>query len=204
MHKAQSLDDIHACLGRRSPATATGVENVRASVALVVREKANELSLLFIRRALREGDRWSGHIAFPGGHRDGPHETLRQAAERETLEEVGLDLSAARALGRLDDLTGTSESIRVSGFVFGWEGEGALELNHEVDDAFWLPFDEVESPERHEQRGFDYRGSELHLPALRVLDGDGPLLWGLSYRFLELLMTATGRALPAMPWHADL
>ena len=35
---------------------------------MIVRAAA-ELELLFIRRSEREGDPWSGHVAFPGGRR---------------------------------------------------------------------------------------------------------------------------------------
>ncbi|KAG5458036.1 MAG: hypothetical protein BJ554DRAFT_1822 [Olpidium bornovanus] len=48
--------------------------------------------ILFIKRATRAGDRWSGHVAFPGGKQE-PSETARQTAERETREELGLDLT---------------------------------------------------------------------------------------------------------------
>ena len=48
--------------------------------------------VLFIKRAGRKGDRWSGHIAFPGGSRDPSDVDDRAVAIRETMEEVGLDL----------------------------------------------------------------------------------------------------------------
>lgn len=102
----------------------------RASVALVLRwtrhvsdapdepvrsflqRHAGALELLFIQRAKRPGDPWSGHIAFPGGRREDADEGDLGTAVRETKEELGLDLSDSnqfRLLGRLDD-----EAIPVS------------------------------------------------------------------------------------------
>jgi 8-oxo-dGTP pyrophosphatase MutT (NUDIX family) len=39
------------------------------------------------------GDRWTGHVAFPGGKRDPEDTDDRAVAIRETSEEVGLDLT---------------------------------------------------------------------------------------------------------------
>lgn len=49
--------------------------------------------VLFIKRASRVGDRWTGHVALPGGKRDPEDVDDRAAAIRETSEEIGLDLT---------------------------------------------------------------------------------------------------------------
>jgi 8-oxo-dGTP pyrophosphatase MutT (NUDIX family) len=54
--------------------------------------------ILFIKRAGRAGDRWSGHTALPGGKRDPADVDDRAAAVRETQEEVGLDLTRSDCL----------------------------------------------------------------------------------------------------------
>lgn len=83
----------------------------RASVAAVFRWREKEqrtLEVLMVRRTINERDTWSGQIAFPGGRRQkktrmdihealsddwSEWESLRETAQRETLEEVGLDLT---------------------------------------------------------------------------------------------------------------
>src|SRR5687768_505244 len=69
----------------------------RAAVAMVLGDDGH---ILFIQRTERDGDPWSGHMAFPGGrqHMDEP---IRTTAERETWEEVALDLTKARYVGAL-------------------------------------------------------------------------------------------------------
>ncbi|KAI7523849.1 hypothetical protein KC317_g21596, partial [Hortaea werneckii] len=50
--------------------------------------------VLFIKRASRKGDRWTSHVALPGGKRDPEDADDQAAAIRESWEEVGLDVQA--------------------------------------------------------------------------------------------------------------
>lgn len=61
--------------------------------------------LLFIKRAVRETDQWSSHVAFPGGRHDEEDESGLYTAMRETWEEVGMDLAEKDFLqvGHLED-----------------------------------------------------------------------------------------------------
>ncbi|PWY65306.1 hypothetical protein BO70DRAFT_324782 [Aspergillus heteromorphus CBS 117.55] len=52
-----------------------------------------EPEALFIKRASRVGDRWTGHVALPGGKRDPEDADDKEAAIREASEEIGLDLT---------------------------------------------------------------------------------------------------------------
>ena len=54
--------------------------------------------LLFIKRATRHGDRWTGHVALPGGKREAADGDDRAASIRETAEEIGLCLTAGYSL----------------------------------------------------------------------------------------------------------
>lgn len=50
---------------------------------------------VFIKRAARVGDRWTSHVALPGGKRDPEDEDDKETAVRETSEEIGLDISSS-------------------------------------------------------------------------------------------------------------
>lgn len=54
--------------------------------------------VLFIKRTARKGDRWTSHIAFPGGGRDPEDKDDLAASIRETREEIGMDLEANQCL----------------------------------------------------------------------------------------------------------
>lgn len=53
---------------------------------------------VFIKRAARDGDRWTSHVALPGGKRDAEDADDQAVAVRETAEEIGLDLTSPHAL----------------------------------------------------------------------------------------------------------
>jgi 8-oxo-dGTP pyrophosphatase MutT (NUDIX family) len=177
---------------------------VRGAVALCLREVGEDTEILMIQRAEFEGDVWSGDIAFPGGRIDSAEEPPRVAAERETLEEVGIDLSSAEYLGRIDDVTGSSHEVLVSAFVFA-VGEGQqVELNHEVSAIRWMAMSEIGDPCRQLMHEFEFRGDKVLLPALRVFDDDQvALLWGLTYQFLRLFTELLDRPIPGMPWREN-
>jgi 8-oxo-dGTP pyrophosphatase MutT (NUDIX family) len=115
-----------------------------AAVAMILHQSADDLEALFIKRAARAGDPWSGQIAFPGGRFEPTDADLLATAVRETREETGIDLRAAEQLGVLDDLnprTPTLPPIVVRPFVFGVAARPTLSLSpDEVQRAFWLPF----------------------------------------------------------------
>jgi 8-oxo-dGTP pyrophosphatase MutT (NUDIX family) len=194
------IEHVRRCLAGHQPEIISAGERNRAAVALVLQPQGPDLGVLLIRRAEVEGDRWSGHIAFPGGRVDVDDASPRQTAERETLEEVGLELRGAEYLGRLDDIAGGKAAIVVSAFVYAVREAPPLVLNSEVEQAFWLPMARFLEAEHHLQRSYSYRGLEVMLPAIQVLEGEGPVLWGLTYRFLELFLRIAGEELPPMPW----
>src|SRR5437867_492237 len=96
-----SVRVVAARLARLRAATGPPPKSARGAVSLVLRGRVSP-EILLIERAEREGDPWSGQIAFPGGRRQRGDRTLLDTAKRETKEEVGLSLSRnARLLGWL-------------------------------------------------------------------------------------------------------
>jgi len=193
------VSDIGSRLAAYEPVLVEVGARRRASVAVVLRDRGAEAELLFIERARREGDPWSGHMAFPGGRREPEDRNGRAAAERETFEEVGVSLGGSRCLGRLDDLEGRPTTpgggLVVSAYVYHLAEPSALLPNCEVEAAFWFPVASLLEPERQTMYPHaKYDGK--HLPGILVGRLDRHIVWGLTYRFLDVLLSAVGSPLP--------
>jgi 8-oxo-dGTP pyrophosphatase MutT (NUDIX family) len=191
-----SVDQVRFALSAHS-AVSFPVGDVRhAAVALVLTEGKSGAELLFIERARAIGDPWSGHMAFPGGRVEPDDPSGRAAAERETLEEVGLSLAGAELLGRLDDKKGnprTHPELVISAFVYLARTPGELVINSEVQDAFWFPLDGLLDRARHVQ--YTAHG-EYEFPGILVGEPDRHVVWGLTYSFLESFFSLLGSPLP--------
>jgi 8-oxo-dGTP pyrophosphatase MutT (NUDIX family) len=194
-----SLANVERVLSGRDPVLYTEEWGIHAAVALVLREQPQGPEVLFIERAPHENDPWSGNICFPGGKVDRDDGGAKEAAVRETLEEVGIDLSDAFYLGRLSDITGALRPIRVSCFVFGLRRLGSLTLNDEVSDAFWVPLTQLLDPERYSEVRVSFSGRTLLTPAIRLPNDGKPVLWGLTYRLLMEFLGLVRDRLSAAP-----
>lgn len=184
-----SLDHVRRRLKRHEPhRTPEAPELHRAAVAAILRYRG-DAEILLIRRSEQPGDPWSGHMAFPGGRSDPTDDITQDTAERETREEVGLDLTRqAELLGRLDDLTamarGRTINLVVEPFVYLLHDDVELTLNEEVDEALWTQLAPMQRGELDCTRPYSFEGQLLQLPAYQV----GPhVVWGLTYRMLTLL-----------------
>jgi len=192
------VDDVRRALLAYEPALREGELLRRAAVAIVLTESAGSLDLLWIGRAKRAGGPGSGQMAFPGGRVDAVDATSRAAAERETLEEVGLSLAGSEYLGRLDDLPGLPvppSDFAVSAFVFYDSNPSALALNHEVENAFWFPLNALSDRERYIDHPAEVE-SGRHFPGILVGEPGRHVVWGLTYRFLDRLLEILGQPLP--------
>ncbi len=195
-----TLADIRRALGTHAPRVLPRAER-HAAVAIVLHEAdtATGSEVLFIERAQRDDDPWSGHMAFPGGRLDPTDPDPRSAAERETREEVGIDLATADALSRLDDLDGGAAGYHplvVSAFIYQLPTRRPLSLNYEVCDALWIPLEALLDPARHIAYPYPPDQRAMHYPGIVVGDPRRQVVWGLTYRFLDLFFSALGRPLP--------
>ncbi len=163
---------------------------IAAAVAVVLHDGNDGIEALFIHRAVRAGDVWSGQIAFPGGRRDPGDADLLATAIRETREEVGVDLSSAERLGVLDDLyprTPVLPPVVVRPFVFALTSRRPIVVSSEVQDAFWVSFRALQAPGVAGTVTVDHPGIPRRaMPAYTL---GNHTIWGMSERILTPLIS---------------
>lgn len=199
-----SIDDVRSSFARHRPEIVSDAPKRRAAVAIALQEFEGQLEVLFIERASRRGDPWSGHMAFPGGRVDDTDASPRAAARRETLEEVGVSLDGCEVLGQLDDspgLPGTARELVVSAFVFHVTEPQPLVPNYEVRRTFWFPVESLLDSRLHIEHPVT-RGPRTHFPGILVGEPGRHVVWGLTYRFLEGFLQVIGEPLPER-WRFD-
>ena len=183
---ASRLAGLAANLAARVPESQPERDRPGAAVAIVLAPSPD--SLLLIRRAEREGDRWSGQLALPGGRWSPGDRDLAATARRETLEEVGVDLAETPLLGVLDDLeprTAVLPPLLVRPFVFELPGRTDLSLNAEVAAAWWVTLEALQRPGVYGPAEFQRYGTLVRTPGYQLEVG---LLWGLTERILTSLL----------------
>ncbi|MCA9719822.1 MAG: CoA pyrophosphatase [Myxococcales bacterium] len=169
----------------------------RASVAVLLRYGDDAApSVLLMQRAVRAGDKWSGHVSFPGGREEDRDRDLVRTAVRETREEVGLDLDRdARWLGRLDGLNAVGKGkilpMTITPHVFLETRSSALALGPEAAAAFWLPLGRAVSGALDHQHELAVGPARMKFPAWRY---QGRVIWGLTFKMLQdLVRVVDGR-----------
>ncbi|HEV8410126.1 MAG TPA: CoA pyrophosphatase [Gemmatimonadaceae bacterium] len=158
-----------------------------AAVALVLRETPDDqLELLFIKRAARADDPWSGQIAFPGGRRDAIDASLEETALRETREEVGFDLLRdGTIIGALDESRPripVLPPVIVRPFVATIAFDATGGPSDEVEEYFWAPLAEILDPTASRITELPVKGNTVLRPAIHYA---GNVIWGMTEGILR-------------------
>lgn len=198
-----SRQDLRKILKGHVPDPCLFTGETRAAVALILRETDSGLQVLFIKRAENEHDPWSGNISFPGGKVENGDGDPRVTAERETMEEVGIDLRCSEYLGHLADIAGSRIPIQVSCHVYILNTISPFRLmDEEVADAFWVSLADLADPNRHGEQSVWFSGKTLRHPGIALPYPGEPALWGITYRLImDFIALVSRSALPhTLPW----
>lgn len=168
-------------------------------------ELEDRLHLLYEIRAEEMGTQ-PGEVSFPGGKIE-PGETAREAAVRETEEELGIDGSNIELFGQLDYLI-PPFNIALYPFVGHLKINGLDDLNinkAEVKEIFTVPLNYFleNEPETHViscrhqvnenfpyhliRNGKDYDWRDFEYP-VNFYKYNGYIIWGMTARFTTNLI----------------
>lgn len=200
MWRVPSIERIRERLASHRPREVSAADDaIVAAVAILVHQPAGLApELLFIERAVREGDPWSGQMAFPGGHHDPDDPDLAATAARETLEEVGIRLGAPA--GRIDDFSGSRAGqprrVVVTPFVYVLGERPPIRSNHEVQTTLWIPLSHILDPRSAVNYRFVRQEFSGTFPGVAYQEH---VVWGLTHRVLGSFLELLGRRLPDPP-----
>lgn len=166
----------------------------RAAVAIILRNEG-AVEALYIRRGDHPEDPWSGQMAFPGGHVEEDDDGAIAAAQRETLEEVGIDLSRdAESLGRLDELRamarGKQLGLAITPTVFVLHRDVVPRpAPDEVAETIWIPLAALANGKHAGTMRYPMAEPSFLLPCWRY---EGRTIWGLTYLMTRNLLQLVG------------
>ena len=183
------IEHIRRVLANHRPTPPAAKADMRAGVAVLLQPQQDDLHMLFIHRAQHPHDPWSGHMAFPGGRHEPDDPSLQITTQRETKEEVGIDLELhGEYLGQLTTVQaaprGRAINMTVSPFVYVVSPEAQPTPDPvEVQDTIWVPltFMQQDGVEQQVNRNL-HDGTSIEVPALLY---GGKTIWGLTYRMLQ-------------------
>jgi 8-oxo-dGTP pyrophosphatase MutT (NUDIX family) len=155
-----------------------------AAVAIIINPNDRGGSILLIERTEREGDPWSGQMAFPGGHKASKDHDFLATAIREAREEVGIDLREHELLGQLPLVHARTRRIQVAPYVFQVKTGIAVQSNDEVAESFWIPLSTL-GRIRVSRTEVSVEEGNLNVEAYVYL---GHVIWGLTFRIINILL----------------
>lgn len=193
-----SLAQIKAALADQDhrPADFRANSN-HASVAMITVPGDDGLDVCFILRAKRDGDPWSGQVAFPGGRADKTDADAYAVAERETIEEIGLKLSPDHRVGALPIRPDVRGSLTLSPFIYHLP-ESAKSIARPADPAevqrvFWVPLTHIFDEQAVTDVEYPIGSAVNTYPGIGY---DGEIIWGLTLRILNSFADMMGKPLP--------
>lgn len=177
------------------------------SVLVPFVEKDEELCLLFEVRA-KNMESQPGEVCFPGGHVE-KGESPKEAALRETFEEIGVPSGRVEVVGPGDILYGYANYTLFTylGFIDWEDCRRAALAEAEVDEIFLVPVRKFleNPPEVHREnifteigdsfpyekvgigRDYPWRVGNWEIP---IYDIDGRIIWGLTARITRSIVDA--------------
>jgi 8-oxo-dGTP pyrophosphatase MutT (NUDIX family) len=164
---------------------ASGHDEFRPAAVLVpMFWKDKDIHILLTKRS-EKLKHHSGQVSFPGGGFDQADITIRQAAIRETKEEIGIDSSFIEVVGYLNDVE-TNTGFYVTPFVgILKEGFKVNANEDEVAEVFSVPLSFFCDNNNCEKKSAQYQGNKVQY---YVYQYGSYTIWGVTAEIIVKLV----------------
>ncbi len=164
---------------------ASGHDKFRPAAVLIPLHWVNDEVHVLLTKRSEQLKHHSGQVSFPGGGFDESDITIRQAAIRETEEEIGITADFIDVVGYLDDVK-TISGFYVTPFVaILKDGFEIIENKDEVSEVFSVPLDYFMQQENLEQRSAEYKGKNVNY---YVYPHENHTIWGVTAEIIVKLI----------------
>jgi len=163
---------------------ASGHDEFRPAAVLVpLFWQDNEIHVLLTKRS-EKLKHHSGQISFPGGGFDAADITIRQAAIRETHEEIGITSDYIEVVGYLDDIK-TISNFYVTPFVAILKDGFSIKRNEdEVSEVFSVPLRFFMDENNCQKQSALYQGEKVDY---YVYQHEKYTIWGVTAEIIVKL-----------------
>lgn len=169
---------------------ASGHDEFRPAAVLIPLFWKNDKVHIMLTKRSEQLKHHSGQICFPGGGFEESDITIRQAAIRETEEEIGISSEYIDVVGYLDDIE-TISGFYVTPFVAILREDFKVEINQdEVSEVFSVPLKYFIEENNCQQKSALYKGKEVFY---YVYPHDKHTIWGVT---AEIIVKLVNKIIP--------
>ncbi|NRA10771.1 MAG: CoA pyrophosphatase [Crocinitomicaceae bacterium] len=156
----------------------------KSAVGIVLFEEANSIRCVLIQRPQYEGTH-GGQVSFPGGKMDATDVDLEYTAKRECMEEIDLEPSLMRTVGRLSEVYIPVSKFLVQPYIFFVDPLPSLKPDErEVDEIFTFEIDNLLNSTRLKRIDLKFKNG-FKQKDIPYFDIEGRVVWGATAMILS-------------------
>ncbi|MFK8011734.1 MAG: CoA pyrophosphatase [Marinicellaceae bacterium] len=164
---------------------ASGHDEFRPAAVLIPLHWINDEIHILLTKRSEDLKHHSGQVSFPGGGFDESDITIRQAAIRETEEEIGISENYIDIVGYLEDLK-TISGFYVTPFVAILKDGFEIKINEqEVSEVFSVPLAFFLNSDNCEKRSAQYKGKNVNY---YIYPHEKYTIWGVTAEIIVKLV----------------
>jgi len=160
-------------------------ETRKSAVLVLLSEKQNEIYMTFIKRQEYNGAH-SGQIAFPGGKFEKIDIDIKETAQREVEEEIGISRDKYEIIGNLSNLFIPVSAFDVHPFIaYAKENLNYKIQEYEVKEVFELKLNDFLNPNNIKTEIVNKDGLDITIPYYFI---EGKKIWGATAMIISELV----------------